>query len=470
MEPKFLVCFEPRARFHMPPAKTLREAYNAANPTDPLEPGDSRYVDCTDVRGNEDTVSQMFRTISYSDEHTHQLFTGHRGCGKSTELKRLKDRLEKDGFYVVYFAADEDLDPNDLIYTDLLLSIARRVVAQADEDDIDLSAALKPVETWFSEVVYEKDEWERVELELKNEAEAGFGLPKGIPFIARLLTRLTGQIKTGDEIKRKIRQRLDSQIPQLIGGLNDLLNRADVEVRKAGKKSVVVIVDNLDRITYKDLGDGRTSHDALFIEHGDQLCALNCHTIYTVPISMMYGLSARNLGGVFPNNHVLPMIKVHEPRSGGGGETRAGMERLRSIIDQRIDTEVLCEPDAVTYLCHACGGHPRDLMTLLRHSIEYADEAQEKPITLNAATRAEARLISAFSRMVPEPYFEKLVAVHQTNKIKKDADHQKMLFSQSVLEYANGREPWHDVHPAVQKLDSFQEVLKNERSKLTPEP
>jgi len=447
----------------MPPARTLREAYNAANPTEPLKPGDDRYVNCTDVRGDEDTVSQMFKTVSYSDTHTHQLFTGHRGCGKSTELLRLKERLTDDGFYVVYFAVDEDLDPNDLIYTDLLLSIARRVVEQTSREKIDLGDALKTVETWFAEVVYEEDEWERVEQELRNEAEIGLGIPKGLPFIGRLLTRITGQIKTGDEIKKKIRQRLDSQIPQLIGGLNDLLNRADVEVQRKGQKAVAVIVDNLDRVTYKDLGDGRTSHDALFIEHGDQLCSLRCHTIYTVPISMMYGLSARNLDGIFARSHVLPMIKSHRPRAQGGGEEPDGMQRLRDIIGQRIDVDALCEPEAVEYFCRACGGHPRDLMTLVRHSIEYADDGRPKPITLATARRAEARLISAFSRMIPEAYFEKMVAVYQTNKIKRDADHQAMLFSQSVLEYANGTEPWHDVHPAVQQLKSFKELLSRSR-------
>jgi hypothetical protein len=108
-------------------------------------------------------------------------------------------------------------------------------------------------------------------------------------------------------------------------------------------------------------------------------------------------------------------------------------------------------------------------MRLVRQSVEYADEALPKPFTLHAAQRAEAKLISEFARMIPETYFEKLVQVHLTNKIKKDAEHQDMLFHQIVLEYANGAEPWHDVHPAVQKLKSFQELLRNERSRLAPE-
>jgi hypothetical protein len=168
------------------------------------------------------------------------------------------------------------------------------------------------------------------------------------------------------------------------------------------------------------------------------------------------------------------MIKSHKPRAQGGGEEPAGMQRLREIIGQRIDVNELCEPEAVEYFCRACGGHPRDLMTLVRNSIEYVeDENRPRPITLAAARRAEGQLVSAFARMIPEDYFEKLVAVHRANKIKKDEDHQKMLFSQSVLEYADElndaeaeseKEPWHDVHPAVQKLKSFREAL-NERSR-----
>jgi len=65
-------------------ARTLKDAYNLSNPVQPLPPGDPRYVDCTPVRGNEDVVTQIFNAITWSDVHVAQLFTGHRGSGKST--------------------------------------------------------------------------------------------------------------------------------------------------------------------------------------------------------------------------------------------------------------------------------------------------------------------------------------------------------------------------------------------------
>lgn len=107
------------------PARTLYDAYNAADPAEPLPSGDDRYVDCTDVRGNRDVVQRMFDTITWSNVNTAQLLTGHRGCGKSTELLRLRARLEEAGYTVVYFEADEDLDVNDIIYSDLPPSPSR---------------------------------------------------------------------------------------------------------------------------------------------------------------------------------------------------------------------------------------------------------------------------------------------------------------------------------------------------------
>ncbi|WP_353736013.1 MULTISPECIES: hypothetical protein [unclassified Okeania] len=47
---------------------------------------------------------------------TCQLYAGHRGAGKSTELLRLKQYLESQKIFVVYFAADEqDIDAEDTV-------------------------------------------------------------------------------------------------------------------------------------------------------------------------------------------------------------------------------------------------------------------------------------------------------------------------------------------------------------------
>lgn len=51
---------------------------------------------------------ELGREILFSDEPSYQLYAGHRGAGKSTELLRLKSYLEANDCFVVYFAADEE--------------------------------------------------------------------------------------------------------------------------------------------------------------------------------------------------------------------------------------------------------------------------------------------------------------------------------------------------------------------------
>ncbi|MEC4805756.1 MAG: AAA family ATPase [Jaaginema sp. PMC 1079.18] len=86
------------------------------------------YIDFSTVRGGE-IIEEMQSTISFfsPNEPTCTLFTGHIGCGKSTELRRLQLELEKDGFVVVYFESSEDLEMADVDISDILLAIAKRV-------------------------------------------------------------------------------------------------------------------------------------------------------------------------------------------------------------------------------------------------------------------------------------------------------------------------------------------------------
>ncbi len=446
-------------------ARTLRDAYNNADPVQPLPAGDVRYVDCTPVRGNEDIVSQMLKKILWSESRfTAQLFIGHRGCGKSTELLRLQARLEEAGYIVLYFESDDDLDLNDIEYTDLLLAIAQRLVSDLEIKGIRVrDSLLNEVEAWCNEVFYTEEQRKEVGRELATEAELGIGLPKELPLVARLLARVTAQVKTGRTVKTEIRRKLDSQVSQLIANVNLLLRDIHAKILKKGQQGLVLIVDNLDRIVFRDLGNGRTSHTAFYVEHGEQLRDLNCHLIYTVPISLMYSDRATVVQSIFPDCHVLPMIKVCDREN---RPYQPGLDHLRDMLAARVDLDTLCTPDAVTYLCEASGGHPRDLMFMVRQACVYApSDVWPRPITLDVIKRAEAQLVATYSRMIPEAHYNLLAHVHMTKQVQADEAHELMLYNLSVLEYINGTPPWHDVHPAVRKLPKFQAALQEERAK-----
>ncbi len=78
--------------------KFLTDIYNSFAPARPLPANDPVYVSFGEVRGNDNILRELGRKIVRSHQPTCQLYTGHRGGGKSTAIKRLKDDLEKQGF------------------------------------------------------------------------------------------------------------------------------------------------------------------------------------------------------------------------------------------------------------------------------------------------------------------------------------------------------------------------------------
>ena len=93
-------------------AVDLRKFFQVTNPDKALavdNPEDKKYyIDFSSVRGGE-IIKKLKQKITFfsPDTPTCVLFTGHIGCGKSTELMRLRTELEQEGFHVVYFESSE---------------------------------------------------------------------------------------------------------------------------------------------------------------------------------------------------------------------------------------------------------------------------------------------------------------------------------------------------------------------------
>lgn len=117
-----------------------QDFYRATNPTKALDLSQGAsdrlyYIDFSEVRGGQ-VIEELRTAIAWAEatDYKCELFTGHIGCGKSTELLCLKQKLEDDGFHVVYFVSDEDLDMGDAEITEILLAIARQVSESLEQD------------------------------------------------------------------------------------------------------------------------------------------------------------------------------------------------------------------------------------------------------------------------------------------------------------------------------------------------
>ncbi|MEG4022854.1 ATP-binding protein [Microcoleus sp. S13C4] len=436
--------------------KLLTDLFNACNPYYPLPAGDPRYVDCREVRGDDNITLDLGRNIQRSQEMTCQLYAGHFGAGKSTELLRLEKYLTEQGYFVVYFAADaQDINPEDTEYTDILLTCTRHLLETIKGADS------KPLLDWM------KNRWN----DLKDFAltEVSFETLSLEMQIAQF-SKLTANVKTEPSLRQKIREKVNPYTTTLIEALNQFIR--DAKKKLPDKYSqLAIIADNLDKIVpFSKDGGARSNLDEIFLDRSEQLKALDCHVVYTVPISMVHSNRAADLSNNYNNApQVLPMIMLQNP---SGEVNQEGLAKMKEVIEKRVkqaapdlslelETEWFDSTETLEKLCLMSGGHVRNLLSMLQEAI---NRTQELPITAKAAQRAITNLRNIYRRTADKDDWSILAKVSVSRRIVNDELHRNLLFNRCILEYRyydddDEMQNWYDVHPLIKGIQEFKEAV-----------
>ena len=432
-------------------AKTLKQAFRLCDVNPLTGQGLERYyVDLSPVRKTE-AIEGVNTVLDFQEpgKFCTILFTGHRGCGKSTELQRIRRQWEKD-YRVIYLEANEETDTNDAEYTDFYLIIIKQIEFALRQLGLRFDAKLQTrVEDWFKEITREDES--TVESSVSVNAEATLGAEA--PFLAKLMVKLLAQIKGADKQKTLIRQTLQRDISRLKADVNALLLDAYRKVQSLYPKGFLVIFDNLDRVPPR-VGDH------LFFDYAAQLQDLNCTLIYTVPISVL--CSAKNIINTFGEPHIVSMVNVYQLDRDRCdlGYADAGLKQVATIIERRIDTDLLFESyEQVLDLAKASGGHVRQLMQMVRNACQTASTRRHAKIQAEDVDYAVKQQQFNFERFVPDHHYPLLAQVCLTKNITKDEAGQLMLFNTSVLEY-NGLDRWNYPNPVILQSQLFQAALQ----------
>src|SRR5205823_5322593 len=100
-----------------------------------LEPGDPVYVAQVNCQGVSDAVEEIANEIDWQEGGGVCLFTGQRGTGKSTELKRLGKRLGELAAATVFYVdlSEFMLLTKEVEISDFLVSVAGAMSEQLQQ-------------------------------------------------------------------------------------------------------------------------------------------------------------------------------------------------------------------------------------------------------------------------------------------------------------------------------------------------
>jgi hypothetical protein len=120
----------------------LKLVYNAC---DPYEPASSQYYeDCGEARGKSELTDRFLKELQLANDHLCVLFSGHIGCGKSSELAHLRDKLKAPPsghppYFPIVLDVSDYLDDFDASLTDILLAIVTEVATTVrDEVSVEM--------------------------------------------------------------------------------------------------------------------------------------------------------------------------------------------------------------------------------------------------------------------------------------------------------------------------------------------
>ncbi len=435
----------------------LQKIYNDCNPDESLRPDDPRNIDldahytgASALRGGP-WVAQMARQVELSGSRpVCRLFTGLRGSGKSTELKRLAERLRASNpgpkLLPVLVDAEEMLDLSASIdVPDILASLVLGV-----EREVLKAEGRNPEDALKDGYLRRLGDWlQRTDVTLSS-AEFGDGD----------LVKLVLEMKTRESVRQRIRAIVASHLTTFLRGVRDELALLDQRAKARGFNGIVVIYDSLEKL------QGISSNWSSVLQSAERVFAndatylqLPVHVLYTVPPAVALRLRV--------DVHYLPMIKLHAQ---DGTRFDPGYEAAREIIRRRVPDEVLNELLGATQrearierLIAWSGGYPREIVRLLQSMLEAESLTSEQDFlrVLNRAGDAYRRVVLASGAI---DWLERVVH-EQALRLENDSDREaadRMLAANVVLRYLNDSE-WFELHPAVYELPRLKQARENAR-------
>ncbi len=353
-------------------------------------------------------------------------FSGHRGCGKSTELLHLMANpgIQKK-YWPINFSIREEADIIDMDFRDILLAIGSRMFRDYRKAGGRLpEQLLKELNGWRGKV--------EEEVKTIHSGRTVFELGAGLDAFF-----------TGTGLKMKLEPATRAELRQVfekdITGLITVINNIATAIYSKEHRIPLVLIDDLDK---PNLEEAR----AIFHDRREIMMQPNCAIIYTVSSALFY---TKEFEAIRDQAIFLPNIKLH-PFAQPDVKDREGYQTMRRFVYVRTipnltDSQALEE--AISY----SGGVFREMARIMRTAIGRARRRRASKVEVIDVEWAATEIRNEYRRILDEGDIEILRRVHQHNRLEYDDRLRPLLQLLAILEYRNG-ENWCDIHPVLRRL------------------
>jgi len=353
-------------------------------------------------------------------------FSGHRGCGKSTELLHLMSSPDiQMKYWPINFSIRDEADIIDLDFRDVLLAVGGRMFRDYRRRGGQLpEQLLKELNSWRG----------RVEEEVRTIS----GRPLEFEFGAAVDAFFANaglKMKLEPTTRAELRQVFERDITGLIAVINNIA----AAIYSKEKRIPLILIDDLDK---PNLEAAR----AIFHDRREIMMQPTCAIVYTVSSALFY---SKDFDAIRDQAYFLPNIMLHPPQKLDERD-QEGYETLRRFVHLRMDANLIDPPaleDAITY----SGGVFREMARIMRTAIGRARRRKAGKVEGSDVEAATTEIRNEYRRILDKEDLEILQKVNENNRLEYNDRLTPLLQLLALLEYRNG-ENWCDVHPVLRKV------------------
>lgn len=353
-------------------------------------------------------------------------FSGHRGCGKSTELLHLlSNRDIQKKYWPINFSIREETDIIDLDFRDVLLAIGSRLFLEYRKQGGELP----------DQLLIELNGWQgKVEKQtstiLKGRTEYEIGAS-----IAAFFVNAGLKMKLEPATRIELRQIVEKDITGLIA----IINHIAAAIYKQEHRIPLILIDDMDK---PDLDRAR----AIFHDHREIMLQPNCAIVYTVSSALFY---SKEFDAIRDQALFLPNINLRTAND-SIKHLQEGYRTLEKFVTVRMEASLIQAPaldQAITY----SGGVFREQARIIRTAIGRARRRKTTQIELDDVEWAANEIRNEYRRILDKDDLKLLKNVHDNKRLEYSDRLRALLQVLALLEYRD-EENWCDVHPALRKM------------------
>jgi hypothetical protein len=354
-------------------------------------------------------------------------FSGHRGCGKSTELQHLlsSPQLRKK-YWPINFSIREETDIIDIDFRDVLLAIGGRLFREYKKRGGELpEQLLKELNNWKG----------KMEKEISTILDGRASVSELSGSVEGFFVNAGMKIKLEPATRVVLRQVIDTDITGLIA----IINHISTSIFNKERLIPLILIDDMDK---PDVEKAR----AIFHDRREIMMQPNCAIVYTVSSALFY---SKEFDAIRDQALFLPNINLHPPMEPENHDPD-GYNTLKEFVRVRMDP-CLIDEDALEQAVSYSGGVFREMARIMRTAIGRSRRRRATILNIEDVEWAATEIRNEYRRILDKEDIKLLKKIMENNRLEYNDRMTPLLQLLALLEYRNG-ENWCDVHPVLRKL------------------